>query len=257
MTASPPAYLFTSDAAVRPIVILAILALIWTGAIRMRASSPSGYRTGAILSLIVIAWSVLTQRLGSANVYNAGPPGDVLRQLLLPLALLLPVGIAAIAIAGSRRVGELVSAMPLWGLVGIQVYRVAGVIFLLLWSESRLPWQFAMPAGIGDVLTGCCAIAIAARLVRGREVSPQAIYLWSLFGIGDLVLAVSMGELTSPGPAHLLAAHDPNLLISAYPLVMIPTFGVPLALILHGAVLWRVSRRSDAQPNRDLAPQAG
>jgi hypothetical protein len=49
-----------------------------------------------------------------------------------------------------------------------------------------------------------------------------------------------MGALTSPGRPHLLAFEHPNLLISAYPLVMIPTFAVPLALILHGIVLWRL-----------------
>ena len=34
----------------------------------------------------------------------------------------------------------------------------------------------------------------------------------------------------------------PNLLISSYPLVMVPTFAVPLALMLHGLVLWRLRR---------------
>jgi hypothetical protein len=36
----------------------------------------------------------------------------------------------------------------------------------------------------------------------------------------------------------------PNLLISSYPLVMIPTFAVPLALMLHGLVLWRLRRET-------------
>jgi hypothetical protein len=46
-----------------------------------------------------------------------------------------------------------------------------------------------------------------------------------------------MGAMTSPGRAHLLAFEAPNLLISFYPLVMVPTFAVPLALMLHGLVL--------------------
>jgi hypothetical protein len=50
--------------------------------------------------------------------------------------------------------------------------------------------------------------------------------------------------MTSPGRAHLLAFDAPNLLISYYPLVMIPTFAVPLALMLHSLVLWRLRRES-------------
>lgn len=49
-----------------------------------------------------------------------------------------------------------------------------------------------------------------------------------------------MGALTSPGLPHLLALDTPNLLITSYPLVMVPTFAVPLALMLHGLVLLRL-----------------
>jgi hypothetical protein len=63
-----------------------------------------------------------------------------------------------------------------------------------------------------------------------------------VFGIADLVVAVTMGGMTSPGRVHILALDAPNLLISSYPLVMVPTFAVPLALMLHSLVLWRLRR---------------
>ena len=47
-----------------------------------------------------------------------------------------------------------------------------------------------------------------------------------------------MGVLTSLGRIHFLALDGPNLLVSAYPLVMIPTFAVPVSIILHGVCLW-------------------
>ena len=52
--------------------------------------------------------------------------------------------------------------------------------------------------------------------------------------------------MTSPGRPHLLALDAPNLLITSYPLVMVPTFAVPLALMLHGLVLWRLRRETPA-----------
>ena len=116
----------------------------------------------------------------------------------------------------------------------------------MLWADGRLPWQFALPAGVGDVTTGCFAVVVAALLARGSTGARRAAYTWSLFGIADLVVALTMGAMTSPGRAHLLALEAPNLLISSYPLVMVPTFTVPLALMLHGLVLWRLRRGAAA-----------
>jgi hypothetical protein len=62
--------------------------------------------------------------------------------------------------------------------------------------------------------------------------------------VPDLVVAIVMGAMTSPGQAHLLALEAPNLLVTAYPLVMVPTFAVPLALMLHGLVLLRLRRET-------------
>jgi hypothetical protein len=42
--------------------------------------------------------------------------------------------------------------------------------------------------------------------------------------------------MTSPGRVHLFAFETLNLLTSSHPLVVVPTFAVPLALILHGLV---------------------
>jgi hypothetical protein len=62
-----------------------------------------------------------------------------------------------------------------------------------------------------------------------------------------------MGAMTAPGRPHLLALDAPNLLITSYPLVMVPTFAVPLALMLHGLVLWRLRRETAATGRLALA----
>jgi len=83
---------------------------------------------------------------------------------------------------------------------------------------------------------------VAALLAQNAIGAHRATYAWCLFGIADLVVAITMGAMTSPGRAHLLAFEAPNLLMSSYPLVQVPTFAVPLALMLHGLVLWRLRR---------------
>jgi len=245
MTPQIPGYVLSLESILRPFVITIALGLIWLGAARMPASAKSRYTTAGVLSAVLIGWVIVAQYLGAANAYletidNPPTVPTVLFGLLIPLAA------AAIALWRSESIARLVSAIPLHWLVAAQVYRVAGGIFLVLWANGRLPWQFALPAGIGDVATGIAAVVVAALLARKEIGAHRATYAWCLFGMADLVVAITMGAMTSPGRAHLLAFDAPNLLATAYPLVMVPTFAVPLALMLHGLVLWRLRRETPA-----------
>jgi hypothetical protein len=236
-----PGYVLLLESILRPLVMIIALGLIWLGAARMPASAKSRYMTAGALSAVFIGWEAVAQYLGAANTYLAtieNPPAvpTVLFGLLIPLA------VAAIGLWQSESIARLVSAIPLHWLVAAQVYRVGGGTFLMLWADGRLPWQFALPAGIGDVATGIAAIVVAARLARNAIGARRATYAWCLFGIADLVVAIAIGAMTSPGRAHLVALDAPNLLMTAYPLVMVPTFAVPLALMLHGLVLLRLRR---------------
>jgi hypothetical protein len=245
MTPQIPGYLLTFESTIRPLIVAIALGLIWIGATRMEGTARSRYATAGVLSVALVGWLAVAQSFASANAYFAGSETAV--PALLLVGLLVPLMIAVAGVRLSREIARLVSAIPLPWIVAAQIYRIAGGIFLVLWADGRLPWQFALPAGIGDVATGVLAIFVAASLARGAHGAFRATYAWSLFGIADLVVAVTMGAMTSPGRAHLLALDAPNLLISSYPLVMIPTFAVPLALMLHGLVLWRLGHDRDSR----------
>jgi hypothetical protein len=251
MTPQIPGYLLSFESIVRPVVTIIALGLIWLGAARMPASAKSRYATAGALSAVLIGWLAVAQYLGAANTYFATTDSAGAGVPAVLLGLLIPLTVAAIGLWQSESIARLVSAIPLHWLVAAQIYRVGGGMFLVLWADGRLPWQFALPAGIGDVTTGIVAVVVAALLARNAIGAHKATYAWCLFGIADLVVAITMGAMTSPGRAHLLAFEAPNLLISSYPLVMVPTFAVPLALMLHGVVLWRLQR--GAAPTTRLA----
>ena len=246
MTPQIPEYLLSFESIVRPLVTIIALGLIWLGAARMPASAKSRYVTAGVLSAVLIGWVAVAQYLGAANTYFATADTAEAGVPTILFGLLIPLAVAAIALWRSESIARLVSAIPLHWLVAAQVYRIGGGIFLVLWADGRLPWQFALPAGIGDVATGIVAVVVAALLARNVIGAHRATYAWCLFGIADLVVAVTMGAMTSPGRAHLLAFEAPNLLMSSYPLVMVPTFAVPLALMLHGLVLLRLRRAAPA-----------
>jgi hypothetical protein len=163
---------------------------------------------------------------------------------LTPLAIFLPVIIGVPILLRSRRIGQVLDAMPASWLVALQVYRVLGSAFLIGWALGAVPGVFALPAGIGDVITGLlalpAAIAVAAGAIEGRK----AAIAWNIFGLLDFTVAISLGLATSPGPLQLIVPSIPNTTAGIYPTVMIPAFAVPSSILLHALSLRQLYRRA-------------
>ena len=207
-----------------------------------RAGLPSAQRTRAWLIAmgILIGWQLLGHTLARAGFFVA-EPGRI--GPTLGIAIVLPVILGLAAIAASPTAQRIVEATPLWALVAIQVYRVVGGVFLVLWAVSQLPGAFALPAGLGDVATGIAAPIIGYAVARRPDLD-RIVARWNIFGIADLVIAVTTGFLSSPGTVQLLAHDAPNRLITAYPLVLVPLYAVPISFILHGLVWKRLAGRT-------------
>jgi hypothetical protein len=82
---------------------------------------------------------------------------------------------------------------------------------------------------------------------KGCRWSRFAAVGWNIFGILDLVVAITMGFLSAPGPFQLLAFERPNVLTTVFPLVLVPTFAVPLSILLHIAALKRMKLGTGAR----------
>ena len=108
-----------------------------------------------------------------------------------------------------------------------------GNLFLVLYAQSKLPGVFALPAGVGDIVIGVTAPLVAMLICKGHPWEKRLAIIWNVTGIYDLVQAVALGFLTAPSRYQLLALNAPNFAIGAFPLVIIPTFGVPLSMLLH------------------------
>ena len=120
-------------------------------------------------------------------------------------------------------------------LVAIHTWRILGIAFLWGVSQGILHRAFGIPAGVGDILIGVTAIPFAYFLSKGFGWSKYALVVWNVLGIADLVMAVSLGLITSPGFGIST--------MTTFPWVLIPTVGVPLALMLHGITLYRLRKK--------------
>jgi hypothetical protein len=124
-------------------------------------------------------------------------------------------------------------------LIAVHTWRILGVAFLWGVSLGILHPAFGIPAGVGDILVGVSAMPFAYFLRRGFGWSKYALVVWNVLGIADLVMAVSLGLITSPGFGIST--------MSTFPWILVPTLGVPLALILHGITLYRLRNIHDLQ----------
>jgi hypothetical protein len=128
-------------------------------------------------------------------------------------------------------------------IVAAQTYRILGIAFLWAMTQGLLDPAFAIPAGIGDILIGVTAIPFAIFLWRGYSWSKYAVVVWSVLGIADLANAITLGLITN--------ADFGSPLVTTFPWILVPTVGVPLALTLHGIVLYRLRKWVPKQAYRN------
>lgn len=218
------------------IAVVVIGVAFFAGREGTSAAAASG---GFVLTGLLLGWFAVIFLAARAGGFGPRPAGP---NPLLPLAALAPPLLAWISLSRLRSLVAFVDVLPQAGLVGVQVFRVVGGVFLLLWASGHLPAAFALPVGIGDVLVGVLALPVARMNARNMAGRRSATMAWNLLGMADHLMALGLGISTSPGPLQSLALDEPNLLVGTYPLVLVPVFIVPLSLILHGLSLWKLRR---------------
>lgn len=217
---------------------LLLLAGIGYGAAAERRSSTSPRvlpfaAAGAVVAGWVVVGIVLAR--GGAFETDADTAVPLIGLGIGPPIVLLS---ALLAVPGFR---ARLARVPLHWLVGVQFYRVGGGLFLIAYLQNDMPAEFALPAGIGDVLVGLSAPFVAYRLARHGPVRARpAVLTWCALGIADLVVAVTCGFLTAPSSFQQLALDAPNTAITSYPFVLIPIFAVPVSVVLHIYVIARM-----------------
>jgi hypothetical protein len=216
--------------------VATVVALLWglRSAISQAELSPRQQRRSFWAgTALLVGWFFAALLPSWLGFYQGAPK----RILTIEFGLLFPIIAGVIFYLKSSALRHIAAAAPQTLLVGIQSYRVLGIIFLVLFAGGALPGVFALPAGTGDVAVGLAAPAVAFAFARGLRGSAGLARAWNLFGLADLVVAVTNGFLSSPSPVQKFAFDTPNTLITAFPLVMVPVFLVPLAILLHLASL--------------------
>ena len=205
-----------------------------THALRADSSTP---RTLTVFAITV--WLVAAIAAGVSGLVNT--PGQPPFFLMGFVGVPILSGVAAYALSPAFRAWT--GRLSLTWLVGLHLWRFVGLGFVLGWLFGKLPGGFAIPEGLGDIVAAAGALALLPSLRRGTA-SRTWLLVWNTFGLIDLVSAIIVGSCTSNGALGVLSrggvTTEPMVL---FPVSLIPTFFVPLFILIHLLTFARLSSR--------------
>src|SRR5580693_6750502 len=201
----PPAYIWEITIALTAAIAAATCIVLYSGAKR----ADLGRRRAALLAgaaaAVLGGWFTATAVIAGHGWYHTrlghGVPW-------------LPIAVAGFfgTLLALRRIPMVARALAAPGLASRleypHLFRVEGVVFLILMALGHLPALFALPAGLGR----------------------RAARWHNAFGMTDLVVALTLGALTGFQLVNITPSAAP---IFELPLALIVTAGVPLLLALH------------------------
>src|SRR5262245_17834094 len=209
------------------LVVFALFVVMW----RERTSDQTA-RAAVVSGVALLAWLVGTSVLALRGFYF--PPASGLP----PVGVQLTVGLIGLglAITCSPSLRSLLTNQK--NQIRLNVWRLVGAVFVALMFINQVPALWALPAGLGDVAIGATAFWVASRF--DAPGGTRRAIIFNLLGLLDLVVAVGLGMTISPGPTQIFRLTPSGEVLTHFPLVLVPTLLVPLAITLHGVSLWQL-----------------
>jgi hypothetical protein len=193
---------------------------------------------GRLTAGLIAAWFVFVFSASALQVFKTDPN---LPPIALGLVVLAPIIVFLLWFATSAGFRQFALSLNPRTLTFVQSWRIAGIAFLALYTFGLLPRLFAFSAGWGDIAIGATAPWVATNLVNFRH--RQSFIFWQILGMFDLVSAVTLGTT-----AGLISPHGvTTAVMTVLPMNLIPTFAVPLFLMLHVISIAQATRWSELQ----------
>ena len=192
--------------------------------------STDNAKYGRLTAALLIFWLALSITASKLLIFHAGSKYAVHPPIPLGLAVLLPITFFLVWFTASRRFRQFALSLNPTALTIAQTWRIGGITFVTLQVFHILPGVFAQPAGWGDFSIGLTAPFVAFYLARPGH--KNAFIAWNIAGILDLVNAITVGVLASTAVGILRPSVSTDAM-TMLPLSLIPTFAVPLLLMVH------------------------
>jgi len=197
-------------------------AVFWSG-VRAGLDRSRARRDTALTLYLVASWLAATGGAAADGWLRFTRPPTM-------IALFVSILAIAIAVVASPLGKRLATQLPLWALVGFQVFR-AGVELLLhrAYVEGVMPRQMSYSGRNFDIISALTAALVAVWLARGGR-SMRVVLAWNV--LGTLLLANTLSVALQSAPTRLR--------VTQAPWVWLPAVMVLAAIIGHGLVYRRL-----------------
>jgi hypothetical protein len=181
-----------------------------------------------IVTITLIIWAVLVSILSQLGMIGNFElfPFNIAPLLFIPL-------ISILFFTFSKTMTEILTHLQPHQLIRLQVFRVfVEVLLWMLFIQNLLPVQMSFEGRNFDILAGITA-PIVAWLAHRNKVSKTFLVLWNIACLGLLINIVTIAILSMPTPFQYFTNEPSNTIVTVFPIVLLPTFLVPLAYMLH------------------------
>jgi len=223
---------------VLPLLVTAgfVLACEWAGR-RLGEERGVRHRRAVRVGVAVLVWLLLTALLAASGVlqrFDRMPP---------PFAgLVLAVTVIGIVVPLSPLGSLLVRGLPLWALIGSQVFRFPlELVMHQAYLEGVMPVQMSYSGRNFDIVTGITAGLLGLWLAR-RPVPRWIVAGWNLLGFALLVNVVTVAIVSTPAFGWF-GGDRFSTFVTYFPFVWLPAALVLAALMGH-ILVWRSLRRA-------------
>jgi hypothetical protein len=195
-------------------------------------AAPAGETGSKTVALLLAAWLCLAAGFGIAGwLESASPP-------LVAIVIWTLTALALLACWKVPALREWTMKADLRWLVLLHLTRFVGFYFFYLCGRGELPFDFAAPAGWGDIIVAALAILLLA-LSGARKW--RMLIVWNTIGLTDVLFVVLTALRLGLEDRHSMHS------LREFPLSLLPTFLVPLLIASHVLIFFRAARlKSDS-----------
>ena len=161
---------------------------------------------------------------------------------LLPLLIWAPVLAFLASYARSHRLRQLVLSLDLrWPIFFHLLRAPIGATFLLMEAAGSLPSEFAIKAGVGDIVVGITAIFAMVCFPLLSTLRTRTVLVWNTLGLADILMVFVVAQRL------LFLSGNPDALVelTRFPILIVPIFVVPMVLITHLVVFAQIWSNRD------------
>jgi hypothetical protein len=178
---------------------------------------------------VLLGWAILQCTISLTGFYqnwDATPPRFIF--------LIAPWLILVIVLFNLKKGQEFIDNLKIEWLTILHVVRIPVEITLYLILLAKLiPEAMTFEGRNWDILSGITAPIVYYAVFKIKKVNKRVLLVWNFVCLGLLLNVVTIAVLAAKTSFQQLAFEQPNVGVTYFPFVLLPTLVVPLVFFSH------------------------